>query len=107
MEMQDFGYSSRDVQGGIGCNSFEFQDPAHGAEKQCFCEANTAPQVKRCASQDGTCTCHGGNIYFGLLELDGKSPISFDEMMEGGDFAYKWDVNGDFPCNAHTFGRDP
>lgn len=55
----------------------------------------------------GSCACKNGNIYYGLLELDGHSPISFDELLEGGDFAYKWGVNGEFGCNAHTFGRDP
>jgi hypothetical protein len=54
--------------------------------------------------QDGNCQCKGGNTYYGLLELEGHSPISFDEMLEGGNFAYKWDVNGDFACNAKTFG---
>lgn len=107
MEMQEFGYSSRTVDGSIGCNNFEFSDPAHGAVKQCFCEADQQPQVKRCAMQDGNCKCNGGNIYFGLVESEGTSPISFDGMLEAGNFAYKWDVNGEFACNSHTFGSDP
>lgn len=40
LEMKDFGFSSRTVEGAIGCNSFEFSDPAHGSTKQCFCEAD-------------------------------------------------------------------
>jgi hypothetical protein len=107
MEMQEFGFSSRTVEGSIGCNSFEFSDPHHGSKKQCFCEADQTPQVKRCSMQDGNCKCKNGNIYYGLVESEGKSPISFDEMMEAGNFAYKWDVNGEFACNAHTFGSDP
>lgn len=33
MEMQEFGFSSRTVEGSIGCNSFEFSDPHHGSKK--------------------------------------------------------------------------
>jgi hypothetical protein len=33
MEFQEFGYSSREVEGSIGCNTFEFGDPAHGSAK--------------------------------------------------------------------------
>lgn len=37
-DMKGYSFVSRQVDGAIGCNSFEFGDPVKGAEKQCFCE---------------------------------------------------------------------
>lgn len=106
MEMKDYSYVSRQVDGAIPCGNMEFGDPIRGASKQCFCEADAQPQVKRCATQDGTCRCNGGNVFFGLLEVDGWSPASFDEIWSAA-FAVKYNVTGEVQCNSHTFGFDP
>lgn len=104
--MKEYGFVSKNVEGAIGCNSMEFGDPVKGANKQCFCEQNEYPQVKRCATQDGTCKCNGGNVFFGLLEVDGISPASFDDV-ESAAFAVKYNVHGSVQCNSKTFGFDP
>lgn len=62
--------------------------------------------MKRCATQDGTCKCNGGNVFYGLLEVEGSSPASFDDMYMT-SFAVKYDVNGAVQCNTKTFGFDP
>lgn len=71
-EMQEYGFISiGNVEGSIQCNNQEFGDPAKGFQKQCYCETQKEPQVKRCAGEDGTCKCNGGNVFFGTLEADG------------------------------------
>lgn len=38
IEMRDYGFNSRQIEGTIMCNNAEFGDPAKGFAKQCFCE---------------------------------------------------------------------
>ena len=105
-EMKDYNFVSRQVEGSIACNNYEFGDPTPGHPKACFCEPDNRPQVKRCAADGGDCTCRGGNVFYGLLEVDGATPASFEEMWTNA-FAVKYDVSGTVGCNARTFGLDP
>jgi len=52
------------------------------------------------------CKCNKGNVFFGLVEVDGYSPAGFDDMY-GNSFAVKWNVTGEVACNEKTFGFDP
>lgn len=106
IEMRDYGFNSRQIEGTIKCNNAEFGDPARGVAKQCFCEPDQEKQVKRCAGQDGMCKCNKGNVFFGLVEVDGYAPAGFDDMY-GNAFAVKWNVTGEVACNEKTFGFDP
>ena len=109
MEMMDSGYSSRTVEGSIACNNQEFGDPVHGQKKQCFCEANLEPKVKRCALEGGTCSCANGNVFLGLLSEEGSSDkLEFDDFLEN-EFVVKYNFTGDIMCDAgpHGFGSDP
>lgn len=45
-------------------------------------------------------------MFFGLLEVDGHSPASFDQMWET-SFAVKYNVTGSVGCDKNTFGFDP
>jgi hypothetical protein len=106
--MKDYSFVTREVEGSIQCGNREFPDPVPGKEKQCFCEQNNQPQVKRCASEDGSCQCNGGNVFFGTItDNEGHNPASFDDMFTY-SFAVKYNVTGTVDCNKRTFaGFDP
>jgi hypothetical protein len=93
IEMRDYGFTSRQVEGTIMCGNNEFTDPAQGFPKQCFCEPDQEPQVKRCAGEDGTCKCNKGNVFYGLVEVDGYAPAGFDDLYSNA-FAVKFNVSG-------------
>lgn len=46
-------------------------------------------------------------MFYSPLEIEGKQPAGIDDMLERSGFAVKYDVNGDYACNAKTFGSDP
>lgn len=56
--------------------------------------------------EGGACQCQGGNVFYGLLEVDGMSPAGFDEMY-GDSFAVKYNVSGTIDCTEKAFGVDP
>jgi hypothetical protein len=47
-----------------------------------------------------------GTMFYGLVEVDGNLPASFDEMYSNA-FAAKFDADGVYDCNSKTFGFDP
>lgn len=45
-------------------------------------------------------------MFFGLFEVEGNSPASYDDVLENA-FAAKFNADGVYDCNAQTFGFDP
>jgi hypothetical protein len=97
--MKTFPHKIKEVNGSIGCNNLELGDANPGQPKQCFCQGEQKPTVKRCGLEGEDCRCDG-TAYFGKLEVEGKSPALFGEIFKS-MFAYK-DVNGtgSVPCTS-------
>lgn len=87
-EMMKKGWTSKMSNGDLLCDENSFDgDPAHGHDKQCFCEADPdytpAPAAEFCADEGQECNCDG-TVYYGgkFCPFDG-GVVGFAEMKEG------------------------
>ena len=100
---------SKRVNGKIQCNAGNFpktqrmqQDIFDG---QCFCEEFPPKEVYKCGAEGEKCSCNGISIFAKLTGEDPAHQLSFNEVLESGEFEFKRSKDS-VRCDAQQFGGD-